>query len=265
MSDTGPTTSIGGDPTVVGTPNNIADRIKKIIPGRWFLWIAPYRDALLGGLADSASWNYSLIAWARLQTRIATATDVWLDIISYDFMGRYLPRRGLPDNQFQPLISATILQERVTRAGMQSAISKLVGVAPTIIEPWNPNDCGGYGTNNSAYGRAGYWGSVALQNQVFIKISRIALGPSGVPNVAGYGSWAGGWSSAATSSSSLTSTTYGSTEYIGSQVNQVGVTDPVIEQIIGAVRPTATLAWIRFGDTPPKLNQLTGFFQPTGG
>lgn len=238
--------------TSTGSSADIVERVKVLLPKRWFAWAAPYRDAIIGGLADVATTLYALIAYARLQVRVATATGIWLDIIAYDFLGRYLYRAGLADDDFQALIQATVLQERVTRPGMVSAITKLVGIPPQLIEPWSPNDCGGYGMQNVGYGRAGAWGSIALPNQVFIKISRNALAPSGVPWVDGYGGWAAGYATPATSPSTLTSTTFGASQYIGSGIAELGITDDVIERIIGATRPTATIAWIKFADGAPS-------------
>lgn len=242
--------------------DDILERVKKLLPKRWFAWTAPNRDAIIGGLSDSAAFYKSFIDYARLQTRLATVTGIWLDIFSFDYLGRYLYRNGAIDSAFRLIVQATILQERVTRAGMVSAISKLVGIPPQIIEPWNPNDCGGYGIRNVGYGRAGAWGSIALQNQVFIKISRSGLAPSGVPSINGYGGWNSGYASPATSAIILTSTTFGSAEYVGSAVAQIGITDDIIEQIIGATRPTATIAWIRFADGQPSvLVQSSNLFQ----
>lgn len=243
----------------LGDSNDILNKVKRTIPPRWFAWVAPLRDAVLGGLSDEAAWCYSLIKYAASQARISTSNGPFLDLIAYDFLGRHLSRNGSTDHNFVAKIKATILQERVTRAGMISAITQLTGKAPTIFEPWNTFDTGAYSgasgiTSNStntlnilsmmmgmggvggtinlcgrlAYGKAGGWGSMALPNQVFIKVTRTA--GSGIPNVAGYGSPLGGYGK-------------GAIEYAGPSVEQSGTTDQDIYDVINATRPTGTKAW----------------------
>jgi hypothetical protein len=131
-------------PIVQGSSDDFARRVKKVLPARWFGDSAPIAKAIIGGLADLASWSYSLLAYARQQSRIATATGPWLDLISKDFLGDHLMRYGLSDATFRTRIKATILQERVTRNGMISALTTLTGYTPSIFEPWNTYDAGGY-------------------------------------------------------------------------------------------------------------------------
>jgi hypothetical protein len=242
-----------------GDSNDILRRVKLTIPSRWFAWIAPLRDAVLGGISDEAAWCYSWIKYAASQARISTASGPFLDLIAYDFLGRHLSRGTSSDHTFVAKIKATILQERVTRAGMINAITQLTGNTPAIFEPWNTADAGGYSgttgvasnsTNtlcitsmlmgmggvagqinlvgNFAYGKAGGWGNMNLPNQIFIKVKR--GGGSGIANVAGYGSPLGGYGVAAI-------------EYAGPSVEQSGITDQDIYDVINATRPTGSLAW----------------------
>jgi hypothetical protein len=219
---------------MIGDSTDIIERVKRLIPGRWFAWAAPYRDGVLGGIADAASWCYGWIGYAALQTRLATATGIWLDIWSYDYLRRYLPRAGRGDTIFRAIIQATILQERVTRAGMMNAITALVGTSPGIIEPWSTGDCGGWGGNNFGYGIAGAWGSIQLPGQTFIKVSRRGLMPSGVPSVEGYGGVLGGYG-------------VGGIQYVGSEIAEVGVINTEIYNIIKYTKPTGVIAWTRIG------------------
>jgi hypothetical protein len=55
-------------------------RLKALIPPTWYGDDNPIRDAILTGCASALSWCYSLYLYAKLQTRINTATDGWLDI-----------------------------------------------------------------------------------------------------------------------------------------------------------------------------------------
>lgn len=211
---------------------DITDRVRRLIPGRWFSWVAPIRDSVIGGLSDGMAWLRQWIDYARAQSRLATAYSIWLDIFAYDYLRRHLLRNNLTDDAFRAKIRATILQERVTRAGMIGALTQLVGSAPAIIEPWNTGDCGGYGEPNVGYDVAGYWGSIQLPGQVFIKVSRTNVGPTGVPLVAGYGGPMGGYDT-------------GAIEYVGSAVSQIGITDPDIYDIIETAKPTGVTAWTR--------------------
>jgi hypothetical protein len=218
-----------------GKSEDILARVKRLIPGRWFAWVAPIRDALLGGLADQAARCYSLITYARQQSRLATATGPWLDVLCFDFLRRELLRGARDDDTFRTIIQATILQERVTRAGMVNAVTALTGVTPWIFEPWNPMDAGGYGVGGAGYGVAGGWGSLQLPAQVFMSISRSGAGAAGVPNVGGYGTTQGGYG-------------FGALEYAGTYTQQVGVTDDDIYQMIERTKPTGTIVWTQIGD-----------------
>jgi hypothetical protein len=224
----------------VGDANDILSRIRHVTARRWWNFTSPIRDAVVGGLGNGAAWCYSWITYAKLQSRLATATGVWLDLISFDFLGRDLPRNGLPDSTFRTLIDAHILQERVTRKGMTQVLTALLGMPPKIIEPWNPGDCGAYGYGTFAYGKAGCWGSMQLPGQVFMQISRAPQVGAGVPNVAGYKKPGN------TSSMGLGGYGQGQIQYIGVQVGVLGVTDAVIEAAIKSTKPTGVICWIQF-------------------
>lgn len=232
-----------------GDSDDILNRITRyLIPNRWFSWVAPLRDAVVGGLADNAAWCYSWIIYARLQSRLATATGVWLDIWSQDFLSNHLPRMGSTDDAFRASIKATVLQVRVTRAGMVNALTALTGNAPWIFEPWNTGDTGAYGVGTFAYGGrsavgSGGWGNMNLPGQFFIQPVRGA--GSGVPNVGGWGSIVGGYG-------------IGLLEYFGPQLAQIGVTDANIYSIIETTKPTGVIAWTRITNQYPAVGGALG-------
>jgi len=226
-----------------GDSNDILNRVKMLIPFRWFAWIAPIRDAILGGLSDNAAWCYSWIVYARTQSRLATATGLFLDLTAYDFLGRHLFRKNQTDDIYRRMIKATILQERVTRAGMINALKSLTGSAPWIFEPWNTNDAGAWSGptvaqashGNFAWNTAGGWGSTDLPAQTFMQVTRAS--PSGIPNVAGWSSTGhlsglGGWG-------------VGAIELIGPSQQQYGITNQMIYDMINTTRPTGSIAWTR--------------------
>jgi hypothetical protein len=246
-----------------GDSNDIVQRVKQLISGRWFSWTAPIRDAILGGLADSASWCYSWITFTRTQSRIATSTGLFLDLISYDFLGRHLPRNGTVDSVFRSKILATILQERVTRHGMFTALKTLTGTKPQIIEPWNTGDCGGWDIAMSWAGSspasgpaggfdiacgwdvagewdvpafiaatvgagAGCWGDTDLPAQCFIIVTPPGL--AGVPNIPGWDSFQGAWD-------------VGTIELVDQSLITGAVTNGDIYDTINTTRPTGTICW----------------------
>ncbi|WP_439398737.1 hypothetical protein ACRQ5Q_15220 [Bradyrhizobium sp. PMVTL-01] len=238
--------------SLIGSAANVLDRVKALLPPRWFSWVAPNRDAIIGGLSDLASWSYALIGYARAQTRLATAYGVWLDILCFDFLGGVLTRSGLQDDNFRGVIRATILQERVTRAGMVGAITRITGVAPGVFEPWNTGDTGGYGNQASgviAGGQVGYgvgrgcYGSMNLPAQTFMTVYRNA--PSGIPNVDGYSGVIGGYGA-------------GSIEYVGSTSQLQGITDNLIYQIVNITKPTGSIVWVAFATPSQFLDSEAG-------
>lgn len=226
---------------MMGDANDIVDRVKRLIPNRWFRWVAPYRDAIIGGLADIAAWNYGWIIYARAQTRLATAYGLWLDILAYDFLGRFIVRGSTADDAFRSIIRATVLQERVTRAGMVNALTALTGTAPGIFEPWNTIDTGSWSSPGFAgavqNGQMGYnvgkggYGNMALNNQAFVSIVRGS--GSGVPGVGGYGNIIDGYG-------------VGAIEYLGPSSELWGITDAMIYDMINKTKPTGTIVWVQF-------------------
>ena len=244
-----------------GDTDDILTRVKMLIPFRWFSWVAPLRDAILGGLSDGGAWCYAWIVYAKQQSRIATSTGPFLDLISYDFLGRHLPRGHMTDDQFRVRIMATILQERVTRAGVSNAIKQLTGVAPWIFEPWNTGDAGSWAdaatpsshpfsafawADVNGLSGAGGWGSTDLPAQTYMVVTRTAF--SGVPLVAGWSGTAVGQRIGAGAWIGTAAPPYqnvGIIELFGTGTSQSGVTDDLIYDTIDTTRPTGSIAWTR--------------------
>jgi hypothetical protein len=211
-----------------GDASDLSGRIKALLPTRWFADSNPIRDAVISGFAVALALVYSLLQYTQLQTRIGTATDGFLDLISFDYFSDNLPRRQQEqDNPFRSRILATLLREKVTRTGMIEALVNLTGRTPIIFEPARPADTGGW---NIAWGwdTAGGWGALDLRAQVFIKAFRPE--GSGIPNAAGwdtsYGAWGGGYS-----------------QWTDLSQVQGAVTDLDIYETIAAVKPEGVTAW----------------------
>jgi hypothetical protein len=210
-------------------------RIKSLLPFRWFPDSTPVLDALFSGPAWALSQIFALIQYAILQTRIATASDGFLDLISYDYFGGNLPRRSQEqDNPFRARILATLLRPKVTRNGMIDALVTLTGREPIIFEPARPADTGAYSVSTSGYGVAGGYGSLMLPAQFFMTAFRPA--GSGIPFVAGYGSPSSGYSTSSRG------------EWASLSQVQGFVTDAGIYATIAATVAEGVTAWTQLSD-----------------
>jgi hypothetical protein len=219
-----------------GDAQDILGRIKALLPRRWFPDSTPVLDALLSGPAWALALVYSLIQYAKDQTRIGTATDGFLDLISYDYFGTALPRRHSElDAPFRARILATLLRPKATRPGMIASLVNLTGRTPIIFEPWRVADTGAWGgtVGGFAWNTAGAWGSLRLNAQAFITAYR--PGSSGIPNVAGWNSTYAGWGAPYLSLCSL------------SQI-QGAVTDADIYATVDSVKAAGTTMWTRLSD-----------------
>jgi len=216
---------------MTGDQSDMLARIKAVLPIRWFPDTTPVLDGLLTGLAWAWAWIYSLLTYVRTQTRIATATDVWLDIIANDFFGSRLERRaGQDDDAFRLLIQSNLLREHGTRQAIISAVQDLTGRTPAIFEPMRTTDTGGYAIGGVGYGAAGGWGSMALPFQCFVTAYRPS--GSGIALVSGWGDSMGAYGT-------------GAIEYASLAMVQGQVTDNDISAAIADVLPVASIAWTR--------------------
>ena len=158
-------------------------RIRRVLPTGWFAeeGRTPVLDALLAAFGLVHAQTSVWVAYARLQTRLATATDDFLDGIAADFTGIAISREtGETDTAFRARIQAAVLRPRDTRAALALALTNLTGHAPAIFEPADASDTGGYGVGAAlAYGVSGGYGSRSLPYQAFVTVYRPspALGP----------------------------------------------------------------------------------------
>lgn len=218
-----------------GDQDDISTRIIALIPTRWFADSNPIRDAVIAGAANALALVYSILEYVKNQTRIGTATDGFLDLISFDYFGNTFPRRSAElDAPFRQRILANLLRERATRKGLISALVTLTGRAPWIFEPTRPLDTGAYNKNICGYNVAGGYGSLALNNQFFVVAYRPSS--SGIPNIAGYNIPTGAYNTASQAD-------YASLSQI------VGfVTDVDLFNAIDQAKAAGTIAWSRLSD-----------------
>jgi hypothetical protein len=216
-----------------GDKTNIFGRFNSYLPSRWFTGSTPYKDAIATGISTVMAQEYSLYVYAKLQTRIATATDAWLDLISADYFGSTLPRiSGESDASFRTRIQANLLVPRTARPAMVTVLTKLTGRAPIIFEPNNPADVGAMGVPASnGYCNHTRYGSMDCPFNALITAYR--------PIVSGQVTAGTGFCNAPM----LTAmSTPASQSYDGSQSIQSGaVTDAAIYASINSTRPAGTV------------------------
>ena len=131
---------------MIGDQADFQQRLRSLIPKSWFpSGNSPNFDATLQGSAWALSSVYAQITYAALQTRIKTATDGWLDIISGDFFGTSLPRLlNESDGPFRARIFANLFVKGPRRGDMANVLTLITGRAPLIFEPSNTSDSGGW-------------------------------------------------------------------------------------------------------------------------
>jgi hypothetical protein len=221
---------------MTGDQQDMLSRLRTALPTRWFPDDAPILTGLLSGLASAWSWTHDMLQCVVAQTRIATATDIWLDIIAQDYFGSRVTRRaGQSDTVFRDHVRRELFRERGTRAAVVSVLQDMTGRTPAVFEPGNTTDTGGYRSLNGAgggmaYGVAGGWGSLGLPFQCFITAYRPT--GSGIAVVAGWGGPCGAYG-------------HGAIEYASLAMVQGQVTDADIYTAIADVLPVATIGWTR--------------------
>ena len=234
----GPTPPPSGQPTpppVVFAPTpeaqDILNRLIRLLPPRWWSTPAPIRDAILGGAADILAWAQSLFVYAKFQMRLATATDFWIDLFSYDYLGLTQQRlSGEADAHYRTRVGKELVRERVTRQGMYQALLDLTGTPPVIIEPFNGGDTGGWDLSYSGWSIGpGSWGS-SIPDQVFITVQRTGIGV-GIAYSGGWNTGYIGWNQAGqwTDASQITG----------------AVTDQDIYDTINRTKPAGVTVWVQ--------------------
>ena len=170
-----------------GDVGDVLARLRSTLPP-WFpaRGSAPIVDAALTGIATLQSYVYSLIQYARAQSRIKTATGAWLDLIAWDYLGPTFTRRSSEsDASFRARILAFLLIPRNTIAGITAMLIALTGRTPAIIEP--ASNIGGWDIGFFAFDTSGCWGGSGLLITAFRPPGQ------GIPLVDGLDGYAGGF------------------------------------------------------------------------
>ena len=155
---------------MIGDAGDFTSRLEALLPGGWFPpepSSAPFSNisGAVAGYADVFAFIYSLITYAKAQTRIKSATGGNLDLIANDYFGAALRRQsGQSDASFITTIIAAILRQRNTRAAITSVLVATTGRTPVIF---NPRRDGAYLGETAYYGITSY-GSRGTPFQVFV-------------------------------------------------------------------------------------------------
>ncbi|HQU01373.1 MAG TPA: hypothetical protein PLI12_02875 [Acetobacteraceae bacterium] len=217
--------------TPIGSSADIINRLKAVLPNKWFSDQTPVLDALLAGLAASWVSLYALLQSVGAQARIGTASGIWLDIAASDYLGLRLPRRtGETDSSYRLRIKTNLTTPRATRIAVSEMLSGLTGRNATIFEPLNPADTGGYGSVGLGYNAIGGYGCLNIPYQFFITAYRPDATPT--PNQSGYNTGPGRYNTAPLS-------------YAGFGEFPNTFNDADILADIAAALPTGAIAWTR--------------------
>jgi hypothetical protein len=222
-----------------GDIQDFVNRLTLRLPSGWFGDVGPTTTPLLtgvlNGLAGAWAVVWNQLAYVRAQTRISTATEGNLDLISADLYGGVLPRR----------------------TGLLQAVQAYTGYPPKLVELQNATDTGGWGSRATSttvgtglgYGVAGAFGSRLMPFQCMLTVTRPPI--TAPPNIGGWGSRANpavgggyGWGSRATPGAGGGRLEYATAELIA------GGSDADIYAVISAAAPAAVVVWTQIVPQP---------------
>ena len=124
----------------VGDYQYYFDRLYGKLPVGWFPadpTDAPMISSIIGAVAVVAANTYAQLSYTNAQTRLLTATGIYLDMIANEYLGYFnFPRRqNEDDDTYRLRILNEILRPRGTKAAIISALHDLTGYYPTIFHP----------------------------------------------------------------------------------------------------------------------------------
>lgn len=221
---------------MTGDVEDIVRRLRSVIPKGWFGEQSPNLSAILRSFATPWVWLFSLLAFVQAQSRVSSASDMWLDLIAQDYLGANCRRKPHEsDTLYRVRLRNLLLPHAATRSALAGGVERLTGAAPAIFEPSNCGDTGSYGSLAAtspglAYGVQGGWGSLTLPNQFFINVGPPAINDASA--FAGYGTGAGGYGT-------------GHSAYLDLSLVPGRITDQDIQTTICRFLPIGAVAWLR--------------------
>ena len=158
---------------MIGDSPDMQQRLRLTLPTHWFADVAPVLDGLLAGLSVAWSSFYALLQLVKIQSRLATATDDFLDLAAVDFFGNAVARRtSETDAVFRARLLRAMRRERATRTSLADAASE-AGFTVTIFEAARPADTGAYNVPAGlAWNTRGGWGSLEMPLECLVTAVR---------------------------------------------------------------------------------------------
>lgn len=146
-----------------GDASDFASRLRLTLPDGWFADVSPVLDGLLAGLGAAWASLYGLLQTVRLQSRLTTVSERFLDLACTDYFGSRLFRRsGEVDADLRARLFRAMRRERGTRAGLIAAAAE-AGYSAKVFEPARPADTGAYNVPGQlAWGVSGAYGSLHM-------------------------------------------------------------------------------------------------------
>ncbi|NHN89188.1 hypothetical protein [Acetobacter conturbans] len=160
-----------------GDLNDIASRIRAVLPQPWFPAVSdsntPVLDGVLAGLAWPWAMMYMMLSYAKNQSRIDTSSGNFVDFAAQDYFGATLPRvSDETDASYIARIKENFFTKRNTRPAFDGEMADQTGIV-SVREPWRASDCGCYG--NATYAnQAARYGSRTSAGCVFVEVSESA-------------------------------------------------------------------------------------------
>lgn len=213
-----------------GDVQDMQSRLRAALPQHWFADNAPVLQGLQTGVAWAMNSAYGNITYTALQTRIKTATGIFLDIIANDFFDGTLPRlMNEGDDAFRARILANLFVKGPTRGNMSRVLTLLTGKTPAIFEPSNTTDSGGW-DGYFYWDIDGGWGD-PLPYQSFITVYR----PSqALVSLAEWDAWRFTWD----------------VQAYWSDASPNAITDAALIAAVESTRALGTIVWMRIADSP---------------
>lgn len=167
------------DPTVIPerSVTQITQELVAVYPSPWTSDAAKLPGGILYAVMNAFAGNLQMIndflVYGFDSSRIATAENDALDLVSVDFYGTELPRkRGESDDAFRGRIQAQMFIPYTTRDAFIQAITALTGTAPRLISPWIAGQTSGFDWSYWDYDtedRPALYGDSSLKYQAFIQ------------------------------------------------------------------------------------------------
>ncbi|NHN84468.1 hypothetical protein GOB93_07390 [Acetobacter musti] len=155
-----------------GDLDDIAARIRAVLPAGWFPAVSeqatPVLDGVLAGLAWPWAMFYQLLFYTKQQSRLLTSTGNFVDMAAADYFGTGVPRlTGETDASYIARIQSEFRVKRNTRAALEYQLS-LVTEGASIFEPWRAPDSVCFGRDTYG-GSATRYGSRTAPGTVFVE------------------------------------------------------------------------------------------------